>query len=48
MFKELEDDIPGFKKPNHGDLTGWAKQGISVILLSTLISFLKTIFLINY
>jgi len=29
MFKELETDISDFKKPYHGDLTGWAKQGIS-------------------
>lgn len=30
MFKELKNDIPGFEVPNHGDLTGWAKQGVLV------------------
>ena len=27
MFKELANDIEGFKHPGHGTLTGWAKQG---------------------
>ena len=27
MFKELESDIEGFKRPNHGHLVGWARQG---------------------
>lgn len=27
MFKELENDIEGFQRPGHGDLTGWATQG---------------------
>jgi uracil-DNA glycosylase len=27
IFKELETDL-GIKKPVHGDLTGWARQGI--------------------
>ena len=31
MFKELESDIEGFKRPNHGDLTGWAKQGVLLL-----------------
>ncbi len=31
MFKELEEDIPGFQKPEHGDLTGWAKQGVLLL-----------------
>ncbi|CAG2119709.1 unnamed protein product, partial [Medioppia subpectinata] len=31
MFKELESDINGFKKPNHGDLTGWANQGVLLL-----------------
>jgi uracil-DNA glycosylase len=26
MYKELSTDIPGFVKPNHGFLEGWAKQ----------------------
>lgn len=30
MFKELKNDIPGFEEPKHGDLTGWAKQGVCV------------------
>lgn len=33
IFKELENDIPGFKTPRDGDLTGWAKQG--VLMLNT-------------
>lgn len=31
IFKELETDIPGFKIPNHGDLTSWAKQGVLLL-----------------
>ena len=27
IFKELASDIDGFTIPNHGNLTGWAKQG---------------------
>lgn len=27
MYKELATDIPGFQKPDHGHLVGWAKQG---------------------
>lgn len=33
IYKELSIDIPGFKTPDHGDLTSWAKQG--VLLLNT-------------
>lgn len=33
IFKELEADIPNFKSPCSGDLTGWAKQG--VLMLNT-------------
>lgn len=33
IFKELEADIPGFRTPASGDLTGWAKQG--VLMLNT-------------
>lgn len=33
IFKELENDISGFRTPNFGDLTGWAKQG--VLMLNT-------------
>lgn len=28
IYKELVDDIPGFKYPNHGCLIPWAKQGV--------------------
>ena len=28
IYKELESDIVGWKKPNHGNLTSWANQGV--------------------
>jgi len=31
IYKELETDIPGFKIPNHGDLTEWAEQGVLLL-----------------
>ncbi|KAI4889392.1 hypothetical protein NFI96_034077 [Prochilodus magdalenae] len=31
MYKELEADIEGFQHPGHGDLTGWAKQGVLLL-----------------
>ncbi|XP_055080100.1 uracil DNA glycosylase a isoform X2 [Periophthalmus magnuspinnatus] len=31
MYKELEADIDGFTHPGHGDLTGWAKQGVLLL-----------------
>ncbi|TMS03883.1 Uracil-DNA glycosylase [Larimichthys crocea] len=31
MYKELVSDIEGFKHPRHGDLTGWAKQGVLLL-----------------
>jgi len=31
IYKELKSDIPGFEIPNHGDLTGWAKQGVLLL-----------------
>eukprot|EP00095_Tigriopus_kingsejongensis_P004147 snap_masked-scaffold703_size109190-processed-gene-0.15 protein:Tk04147 transcript:snap_masked-scaffold703_size109190-processed-gene-0.15-mRNA-1 annotation:"hypothetical protein CAPTEDRAFT_219606" len=31
VFKELETDIPGFQRPGHGDLSGWAKQGVLLL-----------------
>jgi uracil-DNA glycosylase len=31
IFKELSSDIPGFIKPAHGDLTGWAEQGVLLL-----------------
>ena len=35
MYKELANDIPGFKMPNHGYLVKWAEQG--VLLLNTVL-----------
>ncbi|XP_043571427.1 uracil DNA glycosylase a [Chiloscyllium plagiosum] len=31
MYKELQSDIEGFEPPGHGDLTGWAKQGVLLL-----------------
>ncbi len=31
IYKELVTDIPGFKIPNHGDLTEWAEQGVLLL-----------------
>ncbi|XP_063050145.1 uracil-DNA glycosylase-like [Engraulis encrasicolus] len=31
MYKELCTDIEGFQHPGHGDLTGWAKQGVLLL-----------------
>lgn len=31
MYKELAADIDGFQHPGHGDLTGWAKQGVLLL-----------------
>eukprot|EP00123_Amoebidium_parasiticum_P019970 comp39527_c0_seq1/m.47388 comp39527_c0_seq1/g.47388 ORF comp39527_c0_seq1/g.47388 comp39527_c0_seq1/m.47388 type:complete len:354 (-) comp39527_c0_seq1:27-1088(-) len=31
MYKELTEDIPGFKNPGHGHLIGWAKQGVLLL-----------------
>ncbi|APZ76313.1 uracil DNA glycosylase [Murid herpesvirus 3] len=28
IYKELERTIPGFKRPNHGNLESWCKQGV--------------------
>ncbi|EMH4043411.1 uracil-DNA glycosylase [Providencia stuartii] len=36
MYKELENDIPGFKRPNHGYLLSWTQQG--VLLLNTVLT----------
>lgn len=36
IYKLLETDVPGFKTPNHGDLTKWATQG--VFLLNTVLT----------
>lgn len=31
IFKELESDITGFKRPEHGFLGGWADQGVLLL-----------------
>ncbi len=31
IFKELETDIEGFKRPNHGYLQSWADQGVLLL-----------------
>lgn len=31
MYKELEGDILGFVRPNHGHLVGWADQGVLLL-----------------
>jgi uracil-DNA glycosylase len=31
IYKELATDIPGFVKPLHGNLEGWAKQGVLLL-----------------
>jgi len=31
MYKELEMDIPGFQRPSHGYLGGWAEQGVLLL-----------------
>lgn len=36
MYKELEQDIPGFTHPQHGFLESWATQG--VMLLNTVLT----------
>ncbi|ARU94960.1 uracil-DNA glycosylase [Tatumella citrea] len=36
MYKELEQDIAGFTRPNHGYLASWATQG--VLLLNTVLT----------
>ena len=36
IYKELMQDIPGFRKPEHGFLESWAKQG--VMLLNTVLT----------
>lgn len=36
MYKELEKDIAGFQRPDHGYLLSWAQQG--VLLLNTVLT----------
>ncbi|XP_063902330.1 uracil-DNA glycosylase-like [Zophobas morio] len=31
IYKELAADIEGFKNPGHGDLSGWARQGVLLL-----------------
>lgn len=31
IYKELKNDIEDFQTPSHGDLTGWAKQGVLLL-----------------
>uniref|UniRef100_A0A8D0GYS3 Uracil-DNA glycosylase n=1 Tax=Sphenodon punctatus TaxID=8508 RepID=A0A8D0GYS3_SPHPU len=31
IYKELSEDIEDFTHPGHGDLTGWAKQGVLLL-----------------
>lgn len=31
IYEELESDIPGFRAPDHGDLRGWASQGVLLL-----------------
>jgi uracil-DNA glycosylase len=31
IYKELEKDIPGFKRPTHGYLDSWASQGVLLL-----------------
>lgn len=31
IYKELTTDIPGFKKPSHGNLEDWANQGVLLL-----------------
>lgn len=31
IYKELENDIPGFVQPGHGELTKWADQGVLLL-----------------
>ncbi|KAK7799794.1 hypothetical protein U0070_023228 [Myodes glareolus] len=32
IFKELSTDIDGFVHPGHGDLSGWVRQGVLLLL----------------
>lgn len=39
IFKEVQNNYLDFIIPNHGDLTGWAKQGNSISIHGTRIFF---------
>lgn len=34
MYTELENTVPGFHRPWHGDLTDWARQGVLLLNMS--------------
>ncbi len=36
VYKELASDVPGFERPRHGHLVGWARQGI--LMLNTVLT----------
>jgi len=36
MYKELQQSVPGFEIPAHGNLQSWAEQG--VLLLNTVLT----------
>jgi len=40
IYREIANDIEGFKEPNHGYLTGWSKQG--VLLLNACLTVRKS------
>lgn len=31
VYKELATDVPGFERPSHGHLVGWARQGVLML-----------------
>lgn len=31
IYTELETDVPGFKRPSHGNLEAWARQGVLML-----------------
>jgi len=39
VYEELAEDIPGWKRPTHGNLLKWAKQG--VLLLNTTLTVMQ-------
>lgn len=42
IYKELEDNIPGFVKPHNGDLKPWCKQGVMLLNMSLVTEVNKT------
>ena len=41
IYQRLEMTIPGFKRPEHGDLTGWAKQGVLLLNVALTVPYLN-------